>query len=303
MDEITRKKHTGEPGNGGQFGHVTHTDADIALLTGSRLENDYPVEIATIEVDGLDVHVRANLTSNPSDDAFIAFDGQYEVQLYIELGSRASVEDVAGFAVIGKRLEDLQRKQGMIPELEQQLSREIDRVEALLPTRPRYWRPGETLTPASRFHGHLDKGEAGFPEAADSVYVDEDSVQYEIQFPPQFLAEIILEEDLPSGTEPGNEGWERFWGLYDNKIDRTALNGVDRFFSERYSMIFDDGFETTDHLRVRTSVEYGPRGPEFTSLEAAAEEVEDHLEGVKLAFESGELKEALTEYLGMWKLK
>jgi len=34
-DDITRKKNTGEPGNGGQFSRATHTDAEVALASAS----------------------------------------------------------------------------------------------------------------------------------------------------------------------------------------------------------------------------------------------------------------------------
>lgn len=52
MDNITRKKHTGEPGNAGQFGTVVRPEADASLTGAGAVQNPFTVAARAAIAEG-----------------------------------------------------------------------------------------------------------------------------------------------------------------------------------------------------------------------------------------------------------
>lgn len=109
MSDIQRKKHTGEPGNGGQFGAKTNAEADVDLTTSApvidedRFEDEYKPQV---NADGDDTWSRGQIEDVPFNRVWSLVDAD-DGNIYAEAGVRY-VNSIGSYVVTEKPWDDPQ---------------------------------------------------------------------------------------------------------------------------------------------------------------------------------------------------
>ena len=307
MHEITRKKHTGEPGNGGEFSHSTHAEADVELTdtTPVGVHEDYE-EIVVFDHFGSDIHVSTE-PDEPAKERFQVWGDPIAVEFWREDDTPYSetwLRRAAVTAYDGALLERLNAFKLSRPDMATMIDAEMEKVRARLKgsnglTVPQDWDGQYKLTPASSQIGNrLDCNEyLAHPDSAvnarcDYAEIGETGIAYGVNLPASLIGEIVAGEQ--SADESDDDYFTRVAQATPDDAD------IDRFFQEKYGASVLDAGDYGD-ISVEFFVEYGPEGPKGTSIESMGDraETETKLLNARNDWEySGHMQSALAEHLG-----
>jgi len=309
-----RNRDTGKPGNDGRFDGHARTAADITLdgLTLDAFNEQFAAEFAfvgsgaghvpsRIVVDGDEVTIEETGNKTYGDGraaGFIASTADDEVEVHVYEWNIDNAEASISAAVIAKRAARLGTQKKNLPvEAHSAIDQEIARIEALQPLLGGDWGYGEQITLASGLTGRSFTSEDQaylVPEGAEFLYVGEKALVYDAHLRHDFLAALVNGESAPD--EEDEEQWNRYWGLYENRLDKDGLDKVAEYFKTEYDLEFEDSFEIgsplTLHRFVPTEVDGRP-----VTLEWARDEVETGFSNFQRDLEHGVLEQEIYDLI------